>query len=116
MLTLSGYTPVSRLDRRVGRPDRGGIAVFVRDAFRDNIVHRSDSPIDERSWHIIHCDFGPMLFGFWYKPPKRWEIGSIRRFEAELDAFSQDTIAVLAVGDFNVHNIEWLRFFRREQS
>ena len=72
-VTLTGYTPVSRLDRRVGRPDRGGIAVFVRDDFRDKIVHIADSPIDERSWHIIHCDFGPVLLCVWYRQPARGE-------------------------------------------
>ncbi len=59
--TLSGYTRVSRLDRRVGRPDRGGIALFVKDSFAENVVHVGDSPIDERSWHIVHCDRGPVL-------------------------------------------------------
>ena len=104
-LTLTGYTPVSRLDRRVGRPHRCGIVVFVWD----------DSPIDERSWHIVHCDFGPVLVCVWYSLPVRGEPDSIRRFTAELDSYSQDRVAVLAVGDFNVHEVEWLRFFRWNQ-
>ena len=97
-VTLTGYTPVSRLDRRVGRPDRGGIAVFVRDDFRDKIVHIADSPIDERSWHIIHCDFGPVLLCVWYRQPARGETDSIRRFAVELDSYSQDSVADLQLG------------------
>ena len=92
----------------MGQPHRGGIAVFVRDDFRDKVVHKGDSPIDERSWHIVHCDFGPVLFCVCYRPPIRGEIESIRRFAIELDTYSQNTIAVLAVGDFHVHNQELL--------
>ena len=112
--TFSGYTRVSRLDRRVGRPDRGGIAVFVRDDFRENVVHIGDSPVDERSWHIVHCDCGPVLLCVWYRPPNRGELDSIRRFDSELEMYSANTVATLAVGDFNVHNVEWLRFSNGE--
>ena len=79
-LTFSGYSIASRLDRRVGNPGRGGIAVFVRDDIRDKVVHIGDSPVDERSWHIIHCDFGPVLLCVWYRPPRPREIDSILRF------------------------------------
>ena len=48
-LTLSGYTPVPRLDTRMGRPDKGGIAVFVTDDFRHKIGHIGDYLIDKRS-------------------------------------------------------------------
>ena len=109
-IKLSGYTKVSRLDRRVGRPDRGGIALFVRDSFAQNVVHIGDSPVDERSWHIIHCDCGPVLLCLWYRPPNRNEVKSIQRFEHELDTYSRDTVATITMGDMNVHNAEWLRF------
>ena len=66
--------------------------------------------MDERSWHIVHCDCGPVLLCVWYRPPNRGETDSIHRFESELEKYSQNTVAVLAVGDFNVHNAEWLRF------
>ena len=108
-LTFTGYTRVSRLDRRVGRPDRGGIALFAKDNFAENIVHIGDSPTDERSWHIIHCDCGPVLLCLWYRPPNKGEIESIQRFERELDTYSRDTVAVMVIGDMNVHNIEWLK-------
>ena len=103
-LTFSGYKRVSRLDRRVGRPDRGGIALFALDSFAENVVHIGDSPVDERSWHIIHCDCGPVLLCLWYRPPNRDEIESIQRFEQELSNYSRDTVAVIVVGDMNVHN------------
>ena len=70
LLTFSGYSVASRLDRRVGYPGRGGIAAFVRDDLRDKVVHIGDFPVDERSWHIIHCDSGPVLLCVLYRPPK----------------------------------------------
>ncbi len=82
----------------------------MRDDFRENVVHVGDSPVDERSWHIIHCDCGPVLLCVWYRPPNKGETDSIRRFESELETYARDTVATLAVGDFNVHNVEWLRF------
>ncbi len=109
-LTLTGYTRVSRLDRRVGRPDRGGIALFAKDEFAENIVHVGDSPVDERSWHIVHCDCGPALLCLWYRPPNRNEVESIQRLERELETYSRDTVAVIVMGDMNAHNTEWLRY------
>ena len=108
-LTFTGYTRVSRLDRRVGRPDRGGIALFAKDNFAENVVHIGDSPVDERSWHIVHCDCGPVLLCLWYRPPHKGEIESVQRFERELETYSRDTVAVIVIGDMNVHNVEWLK-------
>ena len=110
---ISGYTRVSRLDRRNGKPDRGGIALFARDDFAENVVHIGDSPSDERSWHIVHCDFGPVMLCLWYRPPKQGEIQTIRRFEQEFLHYSRDTVAAVVVGDLNVHNPEWLRHSSR---
>ena len=106
---LAGYKQISRLDRRVGRRDRGGVALFALNKFAENIVHIGDSQVDERSWQIVHCDCGPVLLGVWYRPPHRNEIDSIRRFESELSAYSKDTVATMIVGDMNVHNKQWLR-------
>ena len=63
--------PASRLDRRVGKLNRGGIAVFVRDDFQDKIVYIGDPPIDERSLHIKYV-ISDQLIGqsciiFWMK-------------------------------------------------
>ena len=107
---LSGYRLVSRLDRRRGRPDRGGIALYAREGHELTIVHVGDSDMDERSWHIIHSDVGPISACVWYRRPDTGEIGSIHRFEQELQRFSQDCVATMVVGDMNVHNPEWLRW------
>ena len=68
-LALVGYELVSRLDRRIGFPKSGGIALFVREEFVDRLVHVADSEIRERSWHVLHSDIGPVLLGLWYRPP-----------------------------------------------
>ena len=96
-LTLSGYVRVSRLDRRVGRPGRGGIAFWVLESFAANIVNIGDSPTDERSWHVIHCDCGSVLFCLWYRPPNAGDIASILGFEQEFDTYSVDTTAFIAI-------------------
>ena len=64
-LALVGYKLVSRLDRRIGFPKSGGIALFVREEFVDRLVHVADSEVHERSWHILHTDIGPLLLGLW---------------------------------------------------
>ena len=63
---LISYHMVSKLDRRAGlRLDREGIAVFARNGFELAIVHVENSIVDERSWHIVHADCGPILPGVW---------------------------------------------------
>ena len=83
--------------------------LFARDNFAANIVHVGDSSVDERSWHIVHGDCGPILLCLWYRPPNIGELESIQRFEQELDKYSRNTVAVMVIGDMNVHNAEWLR-------
>ena len=110
-LDLTGYHRVSRLDRRGAvRSDRGGIALYARDGFELTIVHVGDSPVDERSWHIIHADCGPILLCVWYRPPAYGELDSIRRFEQEFQEYSNQAVSTIVVGDMNVHNTEWLTF------
>ena len=70
--------------------------------------------MDERSWHIVHADCGPILLGAWYRRPcKNNEVESIRRFDQELQRLSQDCVASIIVGDTNVHDQEWLRWSNR---
>ena len=66
IVTLARYELVSRLDRRIGHPKSGGVALFVREEFVDRLVHVADSEIHGRSWHILHSDIGPVLLGLWY--------------------------------------------------
>ncbi len=108
---LSGYHLVSRLDRRYAiRTDRGGIALYVRDGLQNSVVHIGDSGTDERSWHIIHANSGPILLCVWYRRPDTGETASIQRFEQEYETYSKQAVSFLAVGDFNIHNKDWLRF------
>ncbi len=72
-----------------------------------------DSADDERSWHVIHADCGPVLLGAWYRPPAYGEVASIQRFEQEFQRFSQDCVSSIIIGDMNVHNLEWLRWSNR---
>ncbi len=113
-IQLSGYHLVSRLDRREGlRLDRGGIALYALDGYELSIVHVGNSAKDERSWHIIHADCGPILLGVWYRRPEYGEIASIQRFDEEIQRFSADCVSSIVVGDMNVHNPEWLRWSNR---
>ena len=105
---------ISRLDRREGlRLDRGGVALFARDGFELSIVHIGNSETDERSWHVIHSDSGPISLGVWYRRPRYNEVASIQRLDHELLRFSTDCIASSLIGDMNVHNPEWLRWSSR---
>ena len=107
-VNLSRYHLVSRLDRRPGQQG-GGVALFAVAGCENAIVHIADSPIDERSWHIFHSDCGPMLLCVWYRRPHQGEIDSIKRFEQELDMHMAGCMAMVCVGDHNVHHKEWLR-------
>ena len=49
-----------------------------------NIVHLKDSETLELSWHTLHSDVGPLLFGVWYRPPRRGDISAIVAFDTEL--------------------------------
>ena len=104
-----GYVEISRLDRRDGR-QAGGIAVFVKASIKKMVVHIADSNDFERSWHIIHTNFGPVLFSVWYRPPCYGEVASIFAFETEWRQYSVNAVATIAVGDMNVHNVTWLQY------
>jgi hypothetical protein len=106
---LIGYTLISRLDRRDGRQG-GGIALFARDSIASNIVHIADSPLSERSWHILHTHQGPLLVGLWYRPPCYGEIASITSLEQEWHTHSSNAVGTVLFGDMNVHNKQWLVF------
>ena len=112
-VNLSGYHRISRLDRRGWtRSDRGGVAVFARDGFERSIVHIANSEVDERSWHVIHADSGPILLGGWYRTSDD-EVESIKRFEEEYIKFSAECVSSIIVGDMNCHNKEWLKWSSR---
>ena len=111
---LTGYHLVSRLDRRKGaKLDRGGIILYARDGFELSIVHVANSDEDERSWHVIHSDCGPISLCVWYRRPEAGEVASIQRFQNEFQRFSADCVSTIVIGDMNVHNPEWLRWSTR---
>lgn len=74
-----------------------------------SVVHVGDSEDDERSWHVIHANSGPILVCVWYRPPCAGETSSIQRFEKEYAKFLVQGVSFLAFGIFNVHNKDWLR-------
>lgn len=108
--SLSGYTLVSRLDRRTGRG--GGIMLFARVDIACSVVHIADSETFERSWHILHSDRGPLLLALWYRPPAYGEISSILALRVELEKYRSSAIGTIIAGDMNVHNRPWLRHSR----
>jgi hypothetical protein len=105
---LEGYCQISRLDRRDGRKC-GGVAVFSKLSFAQNVVHVGDSPEYERSWHIVHTNHGPLLFSVWYRPPCHGEVESILEFEREWEQHRHLALGTLVVGDMNVHSTSWLK-------
>ena len=107
-ITLSGYQLVSRLNRRDGS-GWGGIALFVLAEVAPYITFLEHSAMDERSWHVIHSDVGPVLLGIWYRPPRPGEVQSIERLSAEWSGLTINHIGSFIIGDMNVHHIRWLR-------
>ena len=107
-ISLPGYTLVSRRDRNDGRQG-GGIVLFARDSFVAQIVHIEDSTEYERSWHILHTDFGALCVGLWYRPPAHGEVGSIHSLASEHGKYSSDCVGTLVMDDMNVHYKPWLK-------
>ena len=105
--SLTGYSLVSRLDRRGGKSG-GGIAVFARCDLALRIVHIADSAEFERSWHIVHTDHGRMLLAVWYRPPAYGDLASIFGLKSELLLYRDDCMGAMVVGDMNVHHSGWL--------
>ena len=81
-ISLTGYEVVSRRDR-TDQSGFGGIALFARQNIAPFVTLLEHSEENERSWHVIHSDIGPILLGIWYRPPQNGEIQSIRRLEAK---------------------------------
>ena len=106
---VGGYKLISRRDRCDGRLG-GGIACFAQDDIAEQVIFLEHSVDDERSWHTLLTDIGPVLCGVWYRPPCAGEIQSIHGCETEWKKFSESHVASVLVGDVNVHHKHWLRF------
>ncbi len=105
---ITGYRLVSRRDRCDGRSG-GGILCLVDERYDGQVVMQEHSDTDERTWHIIHSDVGPILCAAWYRPPCAGEIASIQACEDEWRRLSSTCVASFILGDLNVHHTRWLR-------
>ena len=107
-VSLAGYVEVSRFDRRNGQ-DQGGITFFTRACYSERVVFlEHGGAFDERSWHCLHSDVGPVLICVCYRPPNRGELDSIYRFISEWSRLSASHIGTLVLGDLNIHHTHWL--------
>ena len=106
-ITLPGYVEVSRRDR--GSSAHGGVIVYAKFGYENTIVHLGNSTVAERSWHIIHSNRGPLLFGVWYRRPCPGEVATIESLDSELTEFGRDTLGSILLGDMNVHEAAWLK-------
>ena len=111
-VSLSGYDLISRRDRDDGRVC-GGIAVFALKSISQNVIHIESCTDSERSWHIVHGQQCSFLLGLWYRPPEPGEIATIRSFDADLSRLAESCAFTVVVGDFNVHQKNWLRHSER---
>ena len=109
IISIPGYTLVSRKDRSDGRQG-GGIVFFARDSVASQVVHVGDSVEHERSWHILHTDVGAFCIGLWYRPPEYNETESIYSLGIEYNQFSLNCIGTIIVGDMNVNHKPWLTY------
>ena len=109
-LAIPNYSLISRRDRPghvAGTMNHGGILLYSRNG-GIMVTHLEDSNVAERSWHAIHTNVGPILFGLWYRPPgaPREHTSSL---QLELDKLSGQAIGVYVIGDMNIHHKKWLR-------
>ena len=100
---------VSRRDR-LTNTHGGGIAAFAKAGFENTIVHIGNSIVAERSWHVVHSNRGPLLFGLWYRRPDPGEVLSVESLEPELAEYGANVLGTILLGDMNVHEESWLRF------
>ena len=102
-IRISGYKLISRRDRR-GDTKGGGIATFVAESAKDTVTLLEHAEEDERSWHILHSDVGPLLLCTWCRPPRDGEVDSVHRFTDELRRLSGSYIGTIVAGDLNLHH------------
>ena len=103
-LSIPGYILISRRDRSK-TSNCGGIALYAR-ASDNFVVKLADSESAELTWAVIHSNYGPILFGVWYR--QKDDRNSIQTFEREWLAHSTNTIGTVVVGDLNIHHRKWL--------
>jgi hypothetical protein len=107
-IALAGYNVVGRHDRQDGRQG-GGVILFARDCYANNVTLIEKSGDAERLWATIHSDLGPYLLCVWYRPPIPGETRTIESFRDELYKHRPDVIGTIVIGDINIHHKRWLR-------
>ena len=104
-MEMAGYAVLCQHDRI---KEGGGIAVFAKNDMINRLSVVLVSQEFERCWFLVHTDDGPILFCCWYRPPgERME--GIRSFEKELRELRVQAVAVMIIGDLNVHQKQWLK-------
>ena len=103
---LTGYILLCQRDRGV---EGGGIAVFGRKdvSARMTLIHVSET--FERCWVLVHTDEGPILMCCWYRPPGE-TIEGLHAFEEEMKELRVQAVAVMILGDLNIHQKSWLKY------
>ena len=106
-IASEGYAVVGRRDRCDGRAG-GGIAAFALTSIQERVTLASKAEVAERMWLLVHAEQGPHLVGVWYRPPSPGEVNSVTTFQTELQGLADLAIGSISIGDFNVHNQQWL--------
>ena len=106
-LLLEGFTLVARKDRS-DNSGWGGVLVFARNDVAGSVVLLERSATEERVWLVLHSDQGPFLFGVWYRAPAPGETTGVTIFREEYCKHREGTLGSVVVGDFNVHQRQWL--------
>ena len=106
-IALVGYRSVGRHDRQDGRQG-GGVILFARDCYADNVTLIEKSEDAERLWATVHSDLGPYLLCVWYRPPIQGETQTIETFRNELCKHRPDAIGTIAIWD-NIHHKRLLK-------
>ena len=115
---LYGYTLVGRRDPPVSSntcftdalQTFGGVLVFVMKSLDVAVVEILNSAYAERLWFLVHTDIGPILLGAMYRPPSQGNVETLTTLETEFRDLRENAVGSILVGDFNCHNVRWLRF------
>ena len=83
---------------------------FALEDFASGIVLIGTSDVAERQCHILHTSCEPFLLINQYRPPHYGEVLSIQSMYDDMRSYGLDVFGTLIIGDFNVHNKQWLEF------
>ena len=108
--TVSGYTLIARRDRHsLG----GGVLIFALDSHAHLFSPLVPSPSAEILWLLFHSDCGPLLLCCFYRPPCYAEVDTLHTLMQEWRTYSELAVGSVLIGDFNVHQKDWLYYSHR---